>query len=1049
MEVADSDWLEAACLNLDELLSRDYEAVPELEQSQEISHVRLERWIDVCAAGDEERFDRRLALTGLKRSEVTARLAGVKRLVGVPAPAWLRGVLEVARLLRTDRPAALDKAFAFGQLLSPLVDDYQRRLGELVKADALGESAWRQIRRHLATKLSTLCEMAFYELFLEWRAEILLRIDAGEQSAERLLIDGADLSAFAASFRSIGVDRLLRTRPVLLRLIWEQSEQWLASYATFIRRLCGDRTAIAGVPGWPSLEDQVADLSWGYSDPHNGGASVLLLSFGSGFRIFYKPKELRSDIMVAELLETLRTVGLEESLLVPKVLACDGYGWAEFISQEECSDEVGAATYYRRLGNWLAIFHALCASDMHMENFIAHGDLPVPVDFEMLFQSPRLRPVSTTPETEAEWIASKFLENSVQSTGMLPSYILGQNGDLISTGALEPSVYPVKKMNWSDVNTPRMLLHSEDEVVSITSHLPVRLGRSIGVAEYRADFVTGFSEVYDLISENFDVVSAAILAANFPVRRVIRPTRYYYFLLRRLNDHKRMSDGVLWSVEADFSARFFDWKDSSEQPWKLAASERKQLCTLNIPHFVMKGDDNVISDHAGPVTRLHVAPGLQTAALRVSTLKEDRREQILVTHASLQMPLPETSKPDVTVADGVGSAFGLAAAIRDDLMSRSFGAAKSLAWLGATRLDHETSAQLGLTGYDLYQGSTGIGLFLAALASCGDELAKDQAIAALAGAIAHASHEDLPVLTRSVGIGGAVGVGSIVYGLTAVGEALDYHRAIDAAELFAAQITSEAVHSDRHFDVTAGAAGACLSLLALNRRRPNRRWIDLAAVCGEHLLRGQEPEGGRWVSKSFDRALTGFAHGSAGIGLALSKLYAVTSDDRYRKAIQAAIEFENEHQDSTGNWRDLRQVTPRSSFDAPDQWCYGATGIGMARYAMIGDGAAHADVLRQDVERSCRRVTVAKPKCDSLCCGSAGQIEMLHVVSRHQSELVPAGVMVTKTSDLISSWNRTREFRWNGGTRHFNPGLFQGLSGIGFAALRHAGSKVASPLLLE
>jgi len=57
--------------------------------------------------------------------------------------------------------------------------------------------------------------------------------------------------------------------------------------------------------------------------------------------------------------------------------------------------------------------------------------------------------------------------------------------------------------------------------------------------------------------------------------------------------------------------------------------------------------------------------------------------------------------------------------------------------------------------------------------------------------------------------------------------------------------------------------------------------------------------------------------------------------------------------------------------------------------------------------------------------------------------------MKAKLFELEDRWNSVKDFRWNGGTRHFNPGLFQGMSGIGLSALRVAAIRCPSPLILE
>lgn len=189
------------------------------------------------------------------------------------------------------------------------------------------------------------------------------------------------------------------------------------------------------------------------------------------------------------------------------------------------------------------------------------------------------------------------------------------------------------------------------------------------------------------------------------------------------------------------------------------------------------------------------------------------------------------------------------------------------------------------------------------------------------------------------------------------------------------------------------------------------------------------------------------AHGTAGAALALSRLYAATDDARFRLAAQDAVSSENETFDEEHcNWPDLREDVRGARW--PNQWCYGATGIGHARLAMRYDGALPREVLDRDVERAISSILKAPPSAnDTLCCGSAGRIDFLIEAGRilHRPELL------SKAEELLSEirnrWALTRDARWVSGTRAFNLGLFQGASGLGVVALRIREPRIPSVLV--
>ena len=96
--------------------------------------------------------------------------------------------------------------------------------------------------------------------------------------------------------------------------------------------------------------------------------------------------------------------------------------------------------------------------------------------------------------------------------------------------------------------------------------------------------------------------------AGLPVRKVIRPTRFYYMLLQRLKNHRHMDDGITWSAQADFVARLADWEKESDFLWPLKRAERSALLALNVPHFVSPSDGNEIRDAAGVQAKFGVPP---------------------------------------------------------------------------------------------------------------------------------------------------------------------------------------------------------------------------------------------------------------------------------------------------------------------------------------------------------------------------------------------------------------------------------------------------------
>ena len=1047
--------IESAALTLDEILSPVYEPLPQDERDAQMAQQRLARWIALSADGVEAAFEKRLARENRSKAWVLDRLGGVRRRAGQPEPDWVGKTLRVVDvLIAGEAVSSPPGALAFASLLAPLVYDASATLRAALPpgiADMLEPAAFDGVVDHLRRRLANLCELPFYEVLLSWRRGMVDAARLGDEYSTGLLMADT-LDAFAAHLRTGGYADLLRDKPVLFRLLAMLVDQWYHSYLSFFTRLAADRERIAQLSSQPGTAARVRHIAWGASDPHNGGNSVLVVSFDDGRRVLYKPKDLRPDRFVQKFIAALSGIGMPEQLVVPEAIALDGYGWTRFVDSAACADMSEVACYYRRFGAWLAIFHVLSTSDMHMENFIAQGSQPVPVDFEMVLQGLRQQPKSVDDDTLAHWLAARFLEESVQSVGMLPSYVQGQDGSLISMGALEPSVYPVQVLRWDAVNTPRMLLRSATEHIEIASNLPTVDGQAIPVARFRDDFLNGFDDTMRFVSEHREAVRDALDAAEqlrLPIRKVVRPTRFYYMLLKRLYDHRNMTDAVAWSMEADFVARLFDWDGDNEEPWKLAGSERRQLHELGIPHFTMSSDSNIVGDRHGPVTRLHVDLGPEVVRARIAALTSaSAAVQSNIVRACLQMPLARAHHAD-DAALSQGQSW--AQVLRDEVLRHAFRAPRSIAWMGLNRVDHEVAAQLGPLGHDLYYGSAGIAVFLAALAKAGDPQAAEQCLQALRATIKTVKSPKLGTLGRTLGVGGAVGLGSIVYALGYVGDVLSDALVLEAAHTCAQSISPEAIRADDRFDLVAGAAGACITLLSLHKRAPAEWLVERAIACGDHLLSHRDGVSGMWLSSAFSTPLTGVAHGAAGIALAMSRLFAVTGHTRFREAAQDCVEFERNHFDvALGNWVDLRAEPGNDVVRGPNQWCYGASGIGLARLSMVADGAVSKDALAQDVERALdATLRDAGGRSSGLCCGDASHIEFLAVAASALDRPALMADARERLARLQATWAQTGDLVWIGGTSNYNPGLFQGLAGVGFSALRVSGVQLPSPLLWD
>jgi type 2 lantibiotic biosynthesis protein LanM len=1012
---------------------------------------RLAAWCRSSTGGDQALFERRLARDGLSLPEVMARLGAVH--LDGPSPArladaaWIMAALQNCR--QEPQPTQATESgepCAFEQLLAPVVAQAQAQLRAGIGQRALGHfraDAWDRLGRTLLQELSGLCAPALYERFSQAR-------NAAGAASEPRQGGTAIYRHFVADMQAGGFARLFEDKPVLLRLIATVTRQWIDTSREFMLRLDADLPALRRDLLNTAAPSQVVQIDGDLSDPHNFGRSVQIVTFADGARVVYKPKDQRLDTVWHGLIERLNRADPPVALKAVRTIARDGYGWTEFIAHTDCADERGFAAFFRRAGAWLALFHVFAATDMHQENMIACGDHPVPIDLETILQPSAEEHKVGEPESAAFDAALEIVANSVMTVGLLPAYGRSVDNNVFAMGGMTADWGARTVITWNDVNSDAMRPAKAVEAGTTNTNLPHSSGRYAKFADHIDDFVAGFAAYADFLRRQHGAAPAALFEgfAGLPVRKVVRPTRFYYMLLQRLRNHQPMGDGAIWSAQADFITRLSEWDKESDPLWPLLRAERTALVALNVPHFVTPTDGHEICDITGTTARTAAVPGLtraiermthfdaQEIAWQVEVIRENTNS-VLQTAAPAIVPEPKPVRPDTPIAPGLFAAEAdkIAAEISERAIRRGPGAA----WIGLDWLGDSEVFQLVCLGPDLYNGTSGIAVFLAAHAAVtGHTPSADLALAALTHLRKNLKSRNAARFARALGVGGATGLGSIVYAFAAIAKCLGDDRLLADAGRAARLFTDELIAADKQLDVMSGSAGGILGLLRLYRDTRSDDVLARAAKCGEHLLaqRRLGPEGRRsWAIQGKDgKALNGMSHGAAGFAYALSSLAAATGREEFAAAAAECIAFEDSSYDATRhNWPDLRS----SEAHWPCQWCHGATGIGLARLGMSKAGGTPA--ARADIEKAVTGVAQNRPTpVDTLCCGTLGGIEFLCEASStlKRDDLREAAAQRLKA--VLERAATTGDYRWNNGKRQFNLGLFRGLSGVGYTLLRQA-----------
>ncbi len=1036
---------------------------------------RLDAWCDAVGRGDPDRLRRRLEWDGLDLATARRALGRVRLRDAAALPAWTGVVADALHLLagRGTADDAVDFADPdapqpFEEVLASFVLVARERLAEETRSSGLPLAP----AARTALEFALLRELSFAagELLLE-RFEAMRAV---EQSSWGRLVALAREPESRALYRRFvtdlaagGLAGLFVEYPVLARNLGTISLHWIEAQAEFLGQLAADLPDLDRAFGDGSVLGEVVALAPALSDMHQGGRSVVAVTFASGRRVVYKPKNLGTEAAYQRLLAWLNDHGAPLSFRTLTVLDRTTHGWSEFVEHLPCNDADEGRRFYERAGMLLCLCYVLEVTDCHYENVLATGEFPVLVDAETLMHHRADSEIPADDNARSE--AFERLYHSVLRSGLLPRWELSADRrtayHLSGLGEADDHELPALGPMWVWINTDRMTRRPGEPRTVVHTNIPLLGGAPLRLQAHGPQVIDGFRRMYEfLLDRRADLLASDHLRdlAREQVRYVFRPTGIYVRILRALHAGRFLRDGADRSIEIERLGRrhvppraLMVRPDEPPPSWRVFAAERRAMQINDVPFFTARASsDALILAPGDEIGRFFREPSFDLVVDMIDGLSHDDLERqvgfisaTLYAHVAREtMTMPATTDENergrepgdaVDPSDEalVAAALAVAESIRSSAIRTRDGSAS---WIAPQLLVQAGRYQLQPLHFDLYSGVTGVALFLAAA----DRFAPGAGLAELALAAVRPLRSMLnrrpDHLAESLGIGGAGGLGSIAYGLTRVGDLLDEPALLDDALDAAVLISADLVAADRALDVIGGAAGAILGLLARHETAPDDRLLGRAVVCGEHLLRTRRPTAAgprAWVTPDGLRT-TGFAHGTAGIAYSLLRLYRHTCDERLVEAAREAIAYEDtRYSPEHGTWVDYAE---RGDPLYLAQWCRGAAGIGLARLG--GLDVLDTDQVRADIDLALDATRRSALRgLDQACCGGLGRADVLLTAGRRlgRTDLVDVaravGAQVVERSagrgGFVLDPRSPRQL-------DAPPGFFQGSAGIGYELLR-------------
>jgi type 2 lantibiotic biosynthesis protein LanM len=1064
-------WLKATFLH-ERALELELRSLRGNESSLRQAEQRARAWREVMSV-DELMLEERLRSVGLSREGFLQILAHSGEDAGSPpGELWedfLRELLE-ERHSREPLPASLEAPASADQPGLPFSGFFEPflRLG----AARLRMGLLTLRARHSSQRLRVDPEImiTLLEGLAQRLHELASRVLILELNVARMMeqLSGDTPQARFHHFSTVRLRdprvraALLEEYPVLARLMVTALERWRRTSLELLEHLAVDRELLERTFLGGGELGALTAMQGGVSDAHRGGRGVLLLRFGSGLRLVYKPKALAVDARFQRLLQWLNRQGLRHPHRVLTVVERGDHGWVELVEATGCTSRETLQRFYWRQGSSLALLHLLSAVDFHLENLIAAGEYPILVDLEALFH--HRSPIEHGERARAR--AWALLDRSIVSVGMLPLFLYGREGraglDMSGLGGepgqLSPQRVPMAEDPWRDT----MRVVRRQGLIAGSNNRP-RLGdEPVEASDFTEDIVQGFQETYALLARRREALAPRLRAfAEVEVRHIARATQRYALLLHESHHPDFLRDGLERDKVLDHL-----WMEAAQVPAlrRLVPFEHADLRLGDIPYFSARpGERHVWSSTGECIPDYFACDSLSEVLRRLERMEErDCATQVSLIRKAMvaldkgRAPTRASARPEASQPLPLATpedCLAAAIAIGEDLADKAIRGSRDACWIGLSLEDlRQWRWSLAPIGVELYEGLGGLALFFAHLARRTGRADFE----ALARAALEPVREDWrkPGPGGGTGVGVFVGRGAAVYVLGHLATLWDEPALMD--EVLAGLPALEAlIGTDTRLDLLSGSAGLAVALLGLYRRTGEARLLETARRCGERLVATAAPvsEGAAgWKGEVGALPLAGFSHGVAGISWALLELAAGTGDARYAELARRGLAYERSlFVPERGNWKDLR--APGSAPTGTEghfmaMWCHGASGIALGRLLSLRhlDGPELREELATALETTLRG-GFGGNHC--LCHGDMGNLEVLHVAGQVLGEERWSRAALERAAAVL---HQGREGGWRCGLPKGSesPGMLMGLAGIGHGLLRlSAPEHVPSVLSLQ
>ena len=806
--------------------------------------------------------------------------------------------------------------------------------------------------------------------------------------------------------------------PLLVRRLQNRLRLVFNFIERFVARIIEDLPLIANMLNAEAKLLKIAAVARGAGDSHAGGASVCIITFECQRKVVYKPRCLSPEVCLNSFLAKLGAWDARLTQRTPWILQREEYGWVEFVDQLHLENRGGIEAYHFRYGALMCAMYLLNGTDIHHENLICHGEFPVVIDAETIFQPTRLMGDSGA---EASFLLDlEFFCSTPLYTAMIDPVGID---DVIRGGPLSTIVGRAGE-EWIEYSAEKQSFSlMRQEIWGSGQHNAVINGTVVNGHDYHQEILNGYASCYETALRHKEELLSSVfddLAQGLKIRSIFKPTMKYAKMLGILNSP--------YSNESTFKqdellAKLWLPAVSKPKLSKIVAFEMSDLWDGDVPYFSAKAHETSAYSSTGEcISDLYNESGLQVAKSKLARL----------TLGSMQSEV-EMLRYVLRRRQEAGEKRGESPEKDDGILAR----AKPLEILGliarnATldggstvmsdlQIDQDGGTRPLPLKSDFYSGSGGVAFSLC----YASRMSKNEAFNERASLVLrnHFNRRDL-FDTQDVGV--CHGIGGSIY-LASHAASVFSSSGYGEIGLELANFASQRLHADRKFDLFSGAAGLLMSLCAIFHVTKNEKIREYAHAACRHLEKYSVDSsfgGTVWMSSiPSSGPTTGFAHGISGIAYALLSARETFQWTEFDELIHGANKFLEARHLAPGQWAE----DDTGEISKLNVWCHGASGIG-AFYEL------YDRVLGIDDRRS-RFVLALKAMADcveyendSACHGTLGNLDILLYAmesDRWRDVRMNLGIE-EKVAVIRNSFADSRQLKCGNKYHHHSVSLFNG-----------------------